>query len=269
MVAVAAALLVASSASAALAEDGTTTTTATTATAATAATTATTTSAAYRSALTKRLAKEYGDAALARQVVTGLSDATVTSLEAKVPAARVATSPFLAYRPPRAADGKVDSLVVFAFGNRLGADGDLQPGPMNEALAKSVVRFVLKHPMPVYAQTEIATQLQAAGLHDITSIDPVTAPDGTVTYLSTAGVAEQVMQKANAAGHDLGTVGVVGFADHAVRCVLTARKAGMTNAAVPKGVKLPTVYDPQSNQPWTRSRSAYLPTDLIGRIATL
>jgi hypothetical protein len=223
----------------------------------------------YRSALTARLTKEYGDAALAKQVVDGLSDGNVTALEAKVPAADVATSPFLAYKPPRVADKKVDSLVAFAFGNRLGAAGDLQAGPTNDALAKQVVKFVRKHPVPVYAQTEIATQLQAAGVQDVTSIDAVTAPDGTVTYLSTAGVAQQAMSKAQAAGTTLGTVGIVGFADHAVRCVLTARKAGMTGAAVPKGITLPTVYDPDSSQPWTRSRAAYLPTDLIGRIATL
>jgi hypothetical protein len=106
-------------------------------------------------------------------------------------------------------------------------------------------------------------------VQDVTSIDAVTAPDGTVTYLSTAGVADQVVSKAQAAGEELGTVGVVGFADHAVRCVLTARKAGMTDAAVPKGMKLPTVYDPESNQSWTRTRAAYLPTDLIGRLTTL
>ncbi len=232
-------------------------------------TTTTTAPPDYRTALTKRFAKEYGDAALAQQVVTGLSDATITSLEAKVPAADVATSPFLSYKPPRVAADKVDSLVVFAFGNRLGADGELQPGPMNEALAKAVEKFVAEHPVPVYAQTEIAQQLQAAGVQHVTSIDPVTNADGTVTYLSTAGVADQVMSKAGAAGKQLGTVGVIGFSDHAVRCVLTARKAGMTSAAVPKGVTLPTVYDPESNQSWTRARSAYLPTDLIGRLATL
>lgn len=235
-----------------------------------AASAATTTQPAdYRSALTKRLAKEYGDQALATQVVTGLGDDTVASLEAKVPLAEVATSPFLAYKPPRVADRKVDGLVVFAFGNRIGSAGDLQAGPTNEALAKQVYRFVLQHDVPVYAQTEIATQLAAAGVDDVTSIDAVTAPDGTVTYLSTAGVAEQAVSKARAAGEDLGTVGVVAFADHAVRSVLTARKAGMTNAAVPKGITLPKVYDPQSSQPWTRSRAAYLPTDLIGRLATL
>ena len=186
-----------------------------------------------------------------------------------MPAAEVASSPLLAYTPPRVAAKDVDSLVVFAFGNRVGDDGDLQAGPTNVALAKLVFRFILKHDVPVYAQTEIATLLQASGAPDVTSIDAVTAPDGSVTYLSTAGVADQVMGKAQAAGEELGTVGIVAFADHAVRSVLTARKAGMSEAAVPKGMKLPMVYDPESSQSWTRTRAAYLPTDLIGRLTTL
>jgi hypothetical protein len=231
--------------------------------------TTTTAPADYPSALTRRLAEEYDDAALAKQVVTGLSDDTLTGLEARVPAAAVASSPFLAYAPPRVAAKDVDSLVVFAFGNRVGDDGDLQAGPTNEALAKLVFRFVLKHDVPVYAQTEIATLLQASGMWDVTSIDAVTAPDGSVTYLSTAGVADQVVSTAQAAGEELGTVGIVGFSDHAVRCVLTARKAGMTDAAVPKGMRLPAVYDPESSQSWTRTRGAYLPTDLLGRLTTL
>lgn len=223
----------------------------------------------YRSALIQRLTEEYGEAVLAQDIVGDLSDDLVMQLEAKVPAADVATSPFLAYKPPRIAAKDVDSLVVFAFGNRVGDDGDLQAGPTNEALAKRVFRFLLKHDVPVYAQTEIATLLQTSGVQDVTSIDAVTAPDGTVTYLSTAGVADQVMSRAHAAGEELGTVGIVGFSDHAVRCVLTARKAGMTAAAVPRGMKLPTVYDPESSQSWTRTRAAYLPTDLIGRLTTL
>jgi hypothetical protein len=239
------------------------------ATATTTTTTAATASTDYRRALTKRLAKEYGDPKLAKQVVSGLGADTVSALETKVPTAEVATSPFLAYQPLRVADDDVDALVVFSFGNRIGTAGDLQAGPMNEAIATQAFKFALKHEVPVYAQTEIALQLQAAGMHDVISIDPVTAADGTTTYLSTAGVAEQVTSKAQAAREQLGTVGVIAFADHAARAVLTAREAGMTGAAVPKGVRLPRGYDPESNQAWTRSRAAYLPTDLIGRLTTL
>lgn len=222
----------------------------------------------YPSALTSRLAKEYGDPALAAEVVAGLSEDTLAQLEARVPLAAVATSPFLAYRAKRVPARKVDSVVVFAFGNRVGADGSVTSGPTNDALAAATKQFVRKHPVPVFAQQEIAGQLQAQGVKRVTSIDPEIGPDGQVVYLSTAGVADQILQKAQAAGVDLGTVGVIGFADHVVRCVLTAKAAGIT-AGVPKGVPLPSAYDPESGQSWTRDRKTYLATDLAGRLATL
>jgi len=222
----------------------------------------------YPSALTSRLAKEYGDPALAAEVVAGLSAETLAQLEARVPLAAVATSPFLAYRSKRVPARAVDSVVVFAFGNRVGADGSVTSGPTNDALAAATKRFVKQRPVPVFAQQAIAQQLQAQGVKRVTSIDPDIGPDGKIVYLSTAGVADQVNQKAQAAGVDLGTVGVIGFADHVVRCVLTAKAAGMT-AGVPKGVTLPSAYDPESGQAWTRDRKSYLATDLVGRLATL
>ena len=222
----------------------------------------------YPSALTSRLAKEYGDPALAAEVVAGLSADTLAQLEARVPLAAVATSPFLSYRPRRVPARDVDSVVVFAFGNRVGGDGSITSGPTNDALAVTTKRFVKQHPVPVFAQQEIAQHLQAEGVKHVTSIDPQVGPDGKVVYLSTAGVADQIVQKAQAAGVDLGTVGVIGFADHVVRCVLTAEAAGMT-AGAPKGVKLAHAYDPDSGQTWTRDRKSYLATDLIGRLATL
>jgi len=143
-----------------------------------------------------------------------------------------------------------------------------EPGPTNEALAAATKRFVAKHHVPVFAQSEIAEVLQADGVANVISIDPVVGADGKVVYLSTAGVADQIVSKAQAAAIDLGTVGVLGFADHVVRSVLTADAAGL-DAAVPKGVRLPRTYDVQSSQPWTRDRATYLATDLTGRLATL
>ncbi len=159
-------------------------------------------------------------------------------------------------------------MVVFAFGNRVAADGSLAPGPTNEKLAAATERFVKQHRVPVFAQQEIAERLDAAGVKHVTSIDPIVGPDGKLVYLSTAGVAAQVLAKAHAAGVDLGTVGVFAFVDHAVRSVLTAKAAGM-KAAVPSGVVLPRTYDPESSQPWTRDRASYLATDLVGRLTSL
>ena len=222
----------------------------------------------YSTALTARLAKEYGDPQLATQVVEGLNHDLLAKLQARVSLADVATSPFLAYEPARVTARDVDSVVAFSFGNRVALDGTITAGPMNEALAATIEQLVEKHPVPVFAQEEIAGILQADGVEHVTSIDPVVGPDGRLVYLSTAGVAQEVVQKADATGTDLGTVGVIGFADHVVRCVLTARGATV-DAAVPSGVVLPKTYDPRSGQPWTRDRAAYLPVDLVGRITTL
>lgn len=228
----------------------------------------TTTPTDYRGALTTRLAHEYGDDELATQVVAGLGADTVAQLEARIPLADVATSPLFTYRPQRAPQRSLDSVVAFSFGYRLAPDGSIEPGPTNEALAKAVEKLVRKHPMPVYAQHEIAQVLEADGVRDVTSIEPLIGPDGIPVYLSTAGVAEQIVQRAAEAGVDLGRSGVVCFADHVQRCVLTAEAAGL-DATVPKKLVLPSTYDPQSEQSWTRDRASYLATDLVGRIATL
>ena len=217
----------------------------------------------YAQALETRLAKEWKDPALAKEIVTAMSPETLATFEAKVPQAQVATSPFLAYRPKPIPAKAVDSLIVYAFGNRVDAAGATTAGPTNEQLAKAVQAFVAKHEVPVYAQQEVAQYL--TGVPDVTSIDPVVGPDGKIVYLSTAGAADQAKQKGAT-----GTVGVVCFADHVGRCLLTPQKVfGSKGVGIPKGITLPSSYDPQSGQPWTRDRKSYLQTDLAGRLATL
>jgi len=118
--------------------------------------------------------------------------------------------------------------------------------------------------VPVIAQWEVAQRLEELGVERVISVEPDTAADGSVTYLSTAGVAEKGLRLAADAGVDPGHAGVLCHADHAVRCLMTARAAGMT-ADVPEGVELPSDYDPESGQAWTRSREAWIPVDLGGR----
>lgn len=226
----------------------------------------TTAPATFADGLVARWTDELGDAALAQSLVDGLGPDGVAQFEALVGLEDVFTDPLVAMVPPTVPDDEVDSLVVYAFGNRVAADGTLSPGPSNEALARVVEDFVAEHPVPVFAQWEVADLLAESEVPDVTSIDPDTGPDGEVVYLSTAGVAEKAVTLAEQQGVDLGQVGVIGFADHAVRCVLVSRDAGMTGAAVPEGVDLPTEYDPQSGQEWTRDRETYLLTDLQGRL---
>ncbi len=222
----------------------------------------------FREAVTARLADELGDSSLAEQLVARLGDDALNTIEELVGSADVGTSLAFAIEPPTVDASGVGSLVAFAFGNRFADDGSLRPGPVNEALARVTAAFVVEHPIPVYAQWEVAELLIAEGVPGVVSIDPDTDAAGVVTYLSTAGVAAKAVALAAARGTQLGHVGVIGFADHAVRCVLTARAAGMT-ADVPDGVDLPAEYDPLSGQEWTRDRLGYLAVDLIGRVPLL
>lgn len=226
----------------------------------------TTAPATFADGLVARWTDELGDAALAQSLVDGLGADGVAQFEALVGLDAVFTDPLVAMTPPTVPDDEVDSLVVYAFGNRVAEDGTLSPGPVNEELAQAVEDFVAEHPVPVFAQWEVADLLAESGVGDITSIDPDTGPDGEVVYLSTAGVADKAVTLAVQQGVDLGQVGVLGFQDHAVRCVLVSRAAGMADAAVPEGVDLPGEYDPQSGQEWTRDQQTYLLTDLQGRL---
>lgn len=192
----------------------------------------------------EHLTDELGDAQVATTLTTKLLDAALT------------------WAPPRIPLADVDSLVVYAFGNRLGPGGKPTPGPMNEHLAAVVAGLVEQKPMKVYAQWEVADALRDThGLTDVVSIEP----DGD-NYLSTAGVAEKAVAAAGAEG--LGQVGVIGYYDHAKRCVATSEAAGMTAAAVPTEADLPVDYDPDSGQDWTRTRQKYLLHDIAARLGT-
>jgi len=191
--------------------------------------------------LTARLANEFNDAALAATVAAAVPPEVIDTLGATLTPVQVSTIPTLAYLP-EPTDDPVDTLVVLAFGNRVAADGTVTAGPTNEALATSVETWLAEHPTPVFAQWEVAEILRANGVPDVVSIEPQVAADGTV--------------------------GVVGFADHLVRCVMTAERSGMT-AVVVEGLELPTEYDPESGQEWTRDRASYLTVDLSSRLAAL
>lgn len=228
-----------------------------------------------RGRLRERLTVELGDGSMAAEVVDGLSDSVVEGLEA-LAGGDLEGSPMLSYSPTMVPADSVDSLWVFSFGYRFapGAEppngGDvppidaLVPGPTNEELARVAAAFVADHPVPVIAQWEVAQVLESLGVPGAISVEPDVAPDGTITYLSTSGVTEKGLRLAAEAGVAVGHAGVLCHADHAVRCLLTARARGLT-ADVPDGVVLPTAYEPESGQEWTSSRVAFIPVDLLGR----
>lgn len=220
----------------------------------------------FAEAATRRLTVEFDDETLAGELVTRFGPETLAAMENAIGIDGAADSLLLAADAPTVDVDEIDSLVVYAFGNRVAVDGALSPGPVNEEMAAIVAAFVADRPVPVYAQWEVADLLIAADVPGVISIGREIDADGNITYLSTAGVAEKAVALAAESGTDLGRVGVVGFADHAVRCVLTSRAAGMT-ADVPAGVALPAQYDAESGQPWTRNRLDYLSVDIPARLA--
>ncbi|MEZ2371759.1 hypothetical protein [Arthrobacter sp. RCC_34] len=175
------------------------------------------------------------------------------------------------WHPPVTAVANIDYIVAYAFGNRAPAGGGdpakvlYEPGPVNEALADTIAAVRKQKTAPVFAQWEIARFLKSKySMTQVISIEPVIAPDGTITYLSTDGVAAQVVAQRGTGG----TAGVVGFRDHVKRCVQTTRDRGMT-AFAPAGFDMPGTYDLQSGQPWTRRRDLYLLHDMYAQMAVL
>lgn len=230
-------------------------------------------------ALTARLSDELDDPALAEQVVSGMDPGLLASIE-KVTGGDIAGSPKLSYTPTTVPDEDVDSLWVFSYGFRIKPDSpqasgvdigetpppmdQLEPGPVNEALAQQAADFVKDNAVPIIAQWEVAQILEDMGVPNVISVEPDVAADGTVTYLSTDGVVQKGLDLAAAQDVEPGQAGVLCFADHANRCLMTAEKNGL-DAAVPESAELPTEYDTESGQTWTRARDTWIPVDLLGR----
>lgn len=181
------------------------------------------------------------------------------------------------WRYPQFSANDADSVVAYSFGYRSAtgavnpntglSDGEEapEPGPINALLADAVHAIRRVRPVRVYAQWEIAECLRSRhGMVDVVSISPTRGDDGRTIYLSTDGVAKAVVAHAGSAAA-LGRVAVVGHRDHVKRCILVSRDNGMDAAAV-RQVRLPVQYDPQSAQPWTRKRDAYLLSDVIGQL---
>ncbi|OXI31725.1 hypothetical protein CFB89_20190 [Burkholderia sp. AU16741] len=219
--------------------------------------------AALAAQISAKLNAQLGDAATVDAIVPAMTDVGFTWALPTVPAAQIGA--IVAYsfgNRPNAASGNTSST-----GGNQSALPD--PGPVNEALADAVFRIRQLKPVKVYAQWEIARFLVSKyglGADVLSSIEPVTASDGSIVYLSTAGVAAVAVSRAGGAAA-MGAVAVVGHRDHAKRCIQTSRQAGMQAAAVAE-VPLPTTYDPQSGQPWTRNRSLYLVHDMYAQMLT-
>jgi hypothetical protein len=199
-----------------------------------------------RAELETHLQRELGDAATARTLVALLLEET------------------LSWRAPAIASERITTVLAFTFGNRMLANGNREPGPVNVALADIVATLHQRTGARVFAQWEVAAAL-GGRVPDalVTAINPARDARGEPAYLGTSGVLEEIARQVAPAS--LGCVGVVAFADHVYRCVATARRLGF-DAHAPAGVAMPDIYDPQSGQAWCRDRLAYLLHDIMIRI---
>ncbi|NIB42168.1 hypothetical protein HBA55_21355 [Pseudomaricurvus alkylphenolicus] len=159
---------------------------------------------------------------------------------------------------------KADSIIAFAFGNRISENGNRLPGTMNEALAKLTIETFRRTAAPVYAQWEIAEIIgDQIPAHLLTPIYPKITETGDVIYLSTRGVAEDIARIAGSTDK-LGKAIVISFSEHSLRSIRTAREVGI-DAYAPEAVMLPNTYDEQSGQPWTRTKRNYVLHELRSR----
>ncbi|WP_199911598.1 hypothetical protein [Dongshaea marina] len=161
----------------------------------------------------------------------------------------------LTWKAPTLPVEKADTILAFAFGNRLAKNGNQLPGKMNQNLADLVVRLYQKTNKTVYAQWEIAQAIgQRIPKDKLIAIYPK-LDHGKLIYLSTHGVAQEVTRKAHGA-KNMGKTLIVAYAEHSLRAVETAKNLGI-DAYAPAGVALPSDYDTKSGQPWTRDRLTF------------
>ncbi|KHT64235.1 hypothetical protein RJ45_07595 [Photobacterium gaetbulicola] len=159
---------------------------------------------------------------------------------------------------------QADSIIAYAFGNRIAENGNQSPGPMNKALADTVVEIYKQTGKPVYAQWEIAQEIgDRIDEKDLTAIYPKVGADGTIIYLSTIGVAEEIVKLAGGT-EKLGKAVVVGFYEHSLRTINTSKDAGI-DAYAPEGIELPNDYDKESGQPWTRDPLIFVMHEIRNR----
>ena len=148
------------------------------------------------------------------------------------------------------------AIFAFAFGQ--GVNGT--PGRTNEALAAVILELLATYPLPLFVQWEIGDALRDSE----TAVAYRAVPqDG---YLSTRGVLAQYteawQEKFSVAAET--AVFLIAHPDHRPRCWDLLLEAGF-QPSIPT-ISIPWQqfgcdqfgYDPDSVQPWTRSRAAFL-----------
>ena len=168
----------------------------------------------------------------------------------------------LSWRAPTVRPDAVRTILGFTFGNRMLANGNREPGPVNAALADVAVGLHRATGARVVAQWEVAEAMGDRIPADaLDPIFPQRDAQSEPRFLSTGGVIEDVLARSGGDPAAFGTVAIVAVQDHAWRCAAICRRHGL-QAGLPEGWPMPDLYDETSGQPWTRDRLAYLLHDL-------
>ncbi len=144
----------------------------------------------------------------------------------------------LSWQAPATAPGRMRAIFAFTFGNRMLPNGNRVPGPVNERLAECAIDLHRVSGATVYAQWEIAEVLDGRIAGDaLMPIFPGRDSRGEPVYFGTGAVVAGIAARVGDAA-TIGPVGVVAFADHLYRAVMTARGAGF-DAWAPAGMAMP------------------------------
>lgn len=146
-----------------------------------------------------------------------------------------------------------DSVIAQSFGYRTN-DGRSLPGPVNEALAEAASTYASELGIPVIAQHEIAENIPDRLLERVIEHHRTEGK-----YLDTYEVLEQQLKI-------LGELAlrksiVIAQAHHVTRVNRQANKLGM-DTVVPEG--LPRIWDPDSEQWWTRNPRLWTIHESVG-----
>ena len=180
--------------------------------------------------------------------------------------AAIISSDILTWQAPEADPAGFDTLLALTFGNRMAANGNRSPGPVNAALAAIASGLRRRPDTVVYAQWEVGEALAACDpAACVVHIHPARDARAEPVYLGTRAAIARAASLAGGAAR-MGRVGVVAFRDHLRRSVATARDLGL-DAWAPGGISMPAAYDTLSGQPWCRDRLAYLLHDIAIGIA--
>jgi len=161
---------------------------------------------------------------------------------------------------------EAEIIMGFSLGYVLDKNGNRLPGQINQQLADRIVQYCNEKPRRVYVQWEIADAI-GDRLPDVISIGPdIDEEKGEVKYLSTKDVLRKIKERIEKSNDDsIGPILVVAHSKHLFRCTKLIREQGFsirTNQA-----NMPTGFDSDSAQPWTRNLRAYIINEIISRLA--